>query len=159
MHTLARTPPSARTHADIVLLSFFFSPRMPYVSYDPPLHTGGTSTRGFLSGTRSLSPCVPSNSPTYAPVFMSVFSSHMHWHVCATRVRICVCVFIYTCIYIVYMYTRVNMVIHHHRQRYVNKLDLSSVAGRRDARGSSMGTVPKEGRTRRECAIKKRKET
>lgn len=38
------------------------------------------------------------------------------------------------------------MVIHHHRRRYVNKLDLSSVAGRRDARGSSMGTVPKEGR-------------
>jgi len=58
----------------------------------------------------------------------------------------------------VYMYTRVNMVIHHHRRRYVNKLDLSSVAGRRDVRGSSMGTVPKQGRTRRERAIKKRKE-
>lgn len=47
------------------------------------------------------------------------------------------------------MYTRVNMVIHHHRRRYVNKLDLSFVAGRTRG-GSSMGTVPKEGRTKRE---------
>lgn len=69
-----------------------------------------------------------------------------------------ICIGTYVPLEYVYMYTRVNMVIHHHRRRYVNKLDLSSVAGRRDARGSSMGTVPKEGRTRRECAIKKRKE-
>lgn len=55
-----------------------------------------TSIRGFLSSTRSLSPSVPSNSPTYAPVFMSVFGSHMHWHVCAKYV----CVYyIYVCIY------------------------------------------------------------
>lgn len=30
-----------RTHAGTALLSFFFSPRIPYVSYDPLLHTGG----------------------------------------------------------------------------------------------------------------------
>lgn len=56
----------------------------------------------------------------------------MHWHVCA--IRICVCVYIYyinKCVWMyVCMYIRVNMVIHHHRRRYVNKLDLSSVAGR-----------------------------
>jgi len=56
----------------------------------------------------------------------------------------------YVCIYTIHTHTHththVNMVIHHHRRRYVNKLDLSFVADRRDARGSSMGIVPKKGR-------------
>lgn len=96
-HACTHTIEYTRTHADIALLSFFFSPRMPYVSYDPPLHTGGIPLHEGFYRAPGVFPPLP--LPTPLPTRLSS---------CPSLAPICIGTYVppeYVYIYI-YVYTR-----------------------------------------------------
>jgi len=91
----ARACTHACMHADIVFLSFFFSPRIPYVSYEPPLHTGGIPLYEGFYRAPGVSPPLP--FPTPLPTRLSS---------CPSLAPICIGTYMppeYVCIYV---YTR-----------------------------------------------------
>lgn len=100
VHTLVRTQPSAHAHTHARRhspLVFFFSPRMPYVSYDPPLHTGGIPLyEGFYRAPGVFPPLS----------LLTPLPTRLSW--CPSLAPICIGTYVppeYVYIYI-YVYTR-----------------------------------------------------